>query len=41
MKTFIVRLDRNAEVYGVEVVGGTYREVQQPVHIVPVPGGQR
>jgi len=37
MKTFIVRLDRNAEVYGVEVVGGTYREVQQPVYIVPVP----
>jgi hypothetical protein len=37
MKTFIVRLDRNAEVYGVEVVAGTYREVQQPVHIVPVP----
>jgi hypothetical protein len=40
MKTFIVRLDRNAEVYGVEVVGGTYREVEQPVHIVPVPWGQ-
>jgi Peptidase family C25/Propeptide_C25 len=39
MKTFIVRLDTNAEVYGVEVVGGTYREVQQPVHIVPVPWG--
>jgi hypothetical protein len=37
MKTFIVRLDRNAEVYGVEVVGGTYREVEQPVRIVPVP----
>ncbi len=40
MKTFIVRLDRNAEVYGVEVVGGSYREVQQPVHIVPVPWGK-
>lgn len=40
MKTFIVRLDRNAEVHGVEVMGGTYREVQQPVHIVPVPWGK-
>ena len=38
MKTFIVRLDKDAEVFGAEVVGGTYREVQQPVHIVPVPG---
>lgn len=37
MKTFVVRLDKDAEVYGVEVVGGTSREVRQPVHIVPVP----
>jgi hypothetical protein len=37
MKTFAVKLDRDCEVYGVEVVGGVYREVQQPVHIVPVP----
>jgi hypothetical protein len=37
MKTFIVRLDRNVEVYGVEVVDGTYREMRQPVNIVPVP----
>lgn len=37
MKTFIVRLDRNVEVYGVEVVDGTYREVRQRVNIVPVP----
>ena len=38
MKTFIVQLEKNVEVYGVEVVEGTYREVRQPVHIVPVPG---
>jgi Peptidase family C25 len=41
MKTFIVSLDRNAEVSGAEVVGGTYREVQQPVRIVPVPWDAR
>jgi len=40
MKTFVVRLDSSAEVYGVEVVSGTYREVQQSVHIVPVPWGK-
>jgi len=37
MKTFVVQLDKDAEVYGVEVVGGTSCEVKQPVHIVPVP----
>ena len=37
MKTFIIRFDRNVEVYGVEVGDGTYREVRQPVHLVPVP----
>ena len=41
MKTFIVSLDKNAEVHGAEVVGGTYREVQQPVRIVPVPWDAR
>jgi len=40
MKTFLVRLDRNAEVYGVEVVDGTYREVEQRVNLVPVPWGK-
>jgi len=37
MKTFVLTLDRQAEVYGVEVVNGTYREVQPPLAIVPIP----
>ncbi len=37
MKTFVIELDKNATVCGVEVVKGEYREVAELVNIVPAP----
>ena len=37
VKTFIVELDKDAEVYGVEVVAGSFTKVQGEVRIVPSP----
>lgn len=37
MKTFVIELDKNATVCGVEVVKGEYREVDELVNIVPAP----
>jgi len=37
MKTFVVELDKGAEVYGVEVVDGLVREIDGELNIVPAP----
>ncbi len=37
MKTFVVELDKEAQVYGVEIIDGKYSELQKSVNIVPMP----
>ena len=37
MKTFIVELDKDAQVYGVEVIDGKFSELQKPINIIPTP----
>ena len=37
VKTIVVELDKNTEVYGVAVTAGAFREVVAPVNLVPAP----
>ena len=37
MKTFVIKLPRNAEVIGAEMTYGNYREIENELNIVPMP----
>jgi hypothetical protein len=37
MKTFVIKLPRDAEVIGAEIVQGNYREIENELNIVPMP----